>query len=251
MFLLKKVISAFILPPGVFVTILLLSGMWFFYRKYRTVGITNCLLGVLLWALSVEPVGDTMLRGLESDLRIPEDPRGDVIVLLGGGVYDDVPDMSGLGAPSEDMLARIVTAVRLQRNLKIPIIVAGGAVFEGRSAEAHVVKRFLTDLGVPENMIFIEDRSRDTIQNAKYTAEICKAIGCKNPLLVTSAYHMKRSLMSFEKAGMKVTPFPAQFKTSKDKKYFWHDLLPSVKNFENSYIALHEYVGLVFYSFAY
>ncbi len=251
MFTLKKVLSAFILPPGVFVAILLLSGIWFLYRRNRIAGIINCILGTLLWLSSILPVSDIMLRGLESGLGIPEDIRGDVIVLLAGGVYDDVPDMSGLGAPSEDTLARIITAVRLQKKLGVPVIISGGAVFEGKSTEASVIKRFLVDLGVPEGMILVEDKSRDTIENAKYTAQICKAIGCKEPLLVTSAYHIKRSLISFEKTGMKVTPFPAQFKTSKTRRYLWYDFLPSAKHLKNTYIALHEYVGLVFYRFAY
>ena len=89
----------------------------------------------------------------------------------------------------------------------------------------------------------------DTIENAKYTAEICKKIGYKKPLLVTSAYHMKRSVMSFEKAEMKVIPVPVQFKTWGKRKYGWEAFLP--KGFENSHRALHEYLGLLFYKFAY
>lgn len=250
MFELKKILTAFLLPPGIFIVLLLFSGLWFLFKKNWKAGIINCLIGIFIWLLSISPVADAMLRGLESDFKIPENPRGDVIILLGGGVYDKVPDLSGVGAPAEEMIARLVTAVRLQKMLNIPIIVSGGVVFEGRKAEAPIVRRFLTDLGVPDKKIIIEDKSRNTIENARYTAEICKRLGYKKPILVTSAYHMRRSIVSFEKIGMKAVPFPANFRTW-DRKYGWESYLPSSFRLRNSYTAMREYMGLLFYKIAY
>ncbi|MEW6740714.1 MAG: YdcF family protein [Nitrospirota bacterium] len=249
MFALKKILTAFLLPPGIFIVLLLFSGLWFLFKKNWKAGIINCFLGISMWAFSISPVADAMLRGLESDFRIPENPHGDVIILLGGGVYDNVPDLSGIGAPSEDMLGRIITAVRLQKKINVPVIISGGAVFKGRKAEAPIVRRFLTDLGVPDKKVIIEDKSRDTIENARYTAEICKRLGYKKPLLVTSAYHMKRSVMSFKKVNMDVIPFPSNFKTWKIKKYGWESYLPG--SLGGSYTAMHEYMGLLFYKIAY
>ena len=119
---------------------------------------------------------------------------GDVIILLGGGVYDGVPDFSGIGRPSDRALPRVITAARLQKRLNLPVIVCGGAVFEKFTKEAPILKRFLTDLGVSEEKIILEDRSRDTHENAKFTAEICSKMGYKRPILVTSAFHLKRSI---------------------------------------------------------
>ncbi|MBI3592025.1 MAG: YdcF family protein [Nitrospirae bacterium] len=249
MFILKKIVSPFLLPPGIFIVLLIASGVWFLYKKRWSAGIVNCVIGSLIWAVSIAPVSDTLLRGLEGDFKIPQNPKGDIIILLGGGVYDGVADMSGTGSPSEDMLGRIVTAVRLQKNLDIPVIISGGSVYKGKEAEAPIVKRFLTDLGVPENKVIMEDKSRDTIENARYTKEICFKAGFKRPILVTSAYHMKRSLASFEKAGMDVTAFPAQFKTRENKKYGWEDYLPG--GLGSTSVAMHEYLGLLFYKFAY
>ncbi len=249
MFELKKIITAFLLPPGIFIVLLLFSGLWFLFKKNWKAGIINCFLGISMWAFSISPVADAMLRGLESDFKIPEDPHGDVIILLGGGIYDNVPDLSGTGAPSEDMLGRIVTAVRLQKKINVPVIVSGGAVFKGRKPEALIVKRFLIDLGVPDKKVIIEDKSRDTIENAKYTAEMCKRYGFKRPILVTSAYHMKRSVMSFKKVNMDVISFPSNFKTWKIKKYRWESYLPN--SLGGSYTAMHEYLGLLFYKIAY
>lgn len=249
MFILKKILTPFLMPPGIFIGLLICSGIWLFFRKRWKAGFLNCLIGIFMWLLSLSPVSDMMLRGLESDFKIPESPSGDVIILLGGGVYDEAPDLSGIGAPSGEMSGRIITAVRLQKKLDIPIVVSGGIVFEGRKAEAVIVKRFLIDLGAPSDKIITEDKSRDTIENAKYTLEICKKLNYKKPILVTSAYHMKRAIMSFGKVGADVLPVPANFRTWKNKRYGWESYLPG--NFEDVTIALREYLGLIFYRFAY
>ncbi len=250
-FVLKKALSPFILPPGIIIVLLLITALVFLTRKRWAAGFTNLIIGMLLWALSMPPVPAYLLRGLEGDFKIPENPRGDVIILLGGGVHEDVPDLTGAGAPSEEMFARIVTAVRLQRKLNVPVIISGGSVFQGRKAEAPIVRRFLSDLGVPESKILMEAKSRDTIENAKYTCEICREHGYRKPLLVTSAFHMKRAVASFEKTDCKVLPFPAAFKAGKQRKYLWEDFLPSASSLEGTAVALHEHLGLLFYKIAY
>lgn len=245
----KKIFTPFIIPPGVFVALLILSGYVFFRRKKRRAARLHIILGMVLWALTIVPVSDFMIRGLESGFKIPENPKGDVLILLGGGVYEGAADLTGIGSPSNEMLSRIITAVRLQKHLNIPVIISGGSVFEGRKAEATIVKRFLIDLGVHENMIIVEDRSRDTIENARYSSDLFKKAGYKEPILITSAFHMKRSVMSFKKAGLNVIPFPAGFRTWDNKQYVWEDYLPH--GLENMSVAVKEYLGMLFYKIAY
>lgn len=251
MFILKKIISPFLVPPGVFVTLLLLSCLWFFKRKNRKASAVNLFLAFLIWIASISPVSDAMLRGVEAEFSLPANPEGDVILLLGGGVNDAVPDFSGIGTPSEEMLGRIITGVRLQRMVHVPIIVSGGAVFRHKKAEAPIVKRFLRDLGVPEEKIITEEKSRDTIENARYTVRICRARGYSKPLLVTSASHMKRALLSFRNAGMEVTPFPSGFKSLGRERYGWEDFLPDAGELKKVSTAIREYIGLLYYSVVY
>lgn len=248
-FIFKKALTPFLLPPGIFVALLLLSGYVFFRRKKRKAARIHIILGILLWFFTIAPVSDSLLRSLESGIKIPENPRGDVIILLGGGVYEGASDLTGIGAPSEEMLSRVITAIRLHKKLDIPIIVSSGSVFSGKEPEAPIVKRFLIDLGVPENMVILEDKSRDTIENARYSREICTKFNFKEPVLVTSAFHIKRAVMSFEKAGLRVVPLPTGFKTWAGKKYIWEDYLPH--GLENLAIAMREYLGLFFYKLAY
>ncbi|MCR4322084.1 MAG: YdcF family protein [Candidatus Brocadiaceae bacterium] len=251
MFIIKKILTPFLLPPGIFIIALFASGVWFYFKKrLRKAGIFNLLTGVVIWFFSISPVTDVMIRGLESDFKIPENPQGDVIALLGGGA-NWAPDLSGRGFTNNDALGRMITAVRLQKRLWIPIVVSGGQVFKDMPSEADIMRRILTDLGVPSDKIIIEDKSRDTIENARYTKKISDAMGFKKVILVTTAHHMKRSVMSFKKAGIEVIPVPANFITWEGKKYGWESYLPDVSALRNAGSAVHEYLGLVFYSLAY
>ncbi|MCL4476400.1 MAG: YdcF family protein [Nitrospirae bacterium] len=251
MFLFKKIAGVFLFPPGIFVTLLLCSSAWLFSRRNAKAASVNLFLGCLLWLFSTSPVADTMLRGLEYESAIPQSPKGDVIILLGGGAYDNVPDLSGAGSPSEEMMGRLITAARLQKRLNIPIIVSGGKVFKEREAEAPIVKRFLVDLGVPAGMIITEEKSRDTMENARNTVEICTRLGYHQPLLVTSAYHMRRAVLSFRKTGWEVVPFPADFRAIPGRRYGWQDYVPVMSDLKNSSLAMKEYAGLIFYRLVY
>lgn len=250
MFIIKKFITPFLLPPGLFITLLFLAGLYFLLRKDLRAWLVNWSVGVMIWVFSLVPVSDALLRGLESGFPIQENSRGDVIILLGGGAYDSIPDISGTGGPAEETLVRIVAAVRLQKKLGLPVIISGGAAFEG-IAEAPIVKRFLVDLGVPEKKIIIEDKSRDTRENAVYSTKICQRLGFSRPLLVTSALHMKRSLGIFHQMGLKAIPFPSGFKTWEGKRYGPQDYLPDASALRNSSQALHEYLGLLYYRVVY
>lgn len=249
MFLFKKMLTPFLLPQGIFVIALITSGIWFLLKKSRAAGIFNIILGIALWLVSTVPVGDALMRGLESNLELPTAPRGDVIIILGGGIHSEVKDLTGEGVPSEDMLARIVTAVRLQKKLDIPVIISSGMVFPWEKSEAIIGKRFLVDLGVPASKIIVEDKSRDTIENARYSKELCEQYRFKKPLLVTSALHMKRAMLSFKKFSLDVTPFPVNLHKGKDRSYVWMDYIPG--NQENAALSLREYMGLIFYRIAY
>jgi uncharacterized SAM-binding protein YcdF (DUF218 family) len=129
----------------------------------------------------------------------------------------------------------------------LPVIVSGGAIREGDIPESWIVQRFLQDLGIPSGKIFIDDRSRDTGENARYVAEICKRNGFHNPLLVTSAYHIKRSLLIFHRYHLLVTPLPASFRSSGRTEISPYTFLPSVSALADTVTALREHLGLLYY----
>jgi uncharacterized SAM-binding protein YcdF (DUF218 family) len=251
MFFLKKLVTPFILPPGIFILALISSGMLIIFLKRRKIGIFNLALGLLLWVFCSAPFSNYLIGGLESEFDIYPEVTGDCIILLGGGIIDKVPDFSGFGTPTDSMLARIVTAVRVQKKLDIPIIVSGGRIYPNTSSEAQIAKRFLVDLGVAEGQIMMEENARDTYENAKYAKEICQRKNYQKPILITSAFHMKRALFSFRKAGLDIIAYPAGFRSKNAQDLRWVSYLPRSSSLEVTSDALHEYLGILFYKLAY
>lgn len=245
--MLKYVLVAFAVPPGVFVLAAAVLGIGFLRRRRRACGFVFLLFGALLWAASLPMSAERLFRWLESPYERLSEPKGDVIVLLGGGVHDGAPDLTGKGAPSAEMLSRVVTAVRLRKRMSVPILVSGGNAFRGKASEAPVVKRFLVDLGVPEDRILLEGESRDTRENARLSAAILRRAGYANPVLVTSAYHMRRSVLLFRRAGVEVTPAPSGFTTWTGMKHGPEDFLPSAPAIYGFGTAMRECLGLLYY----
>ena len=241
----RRILASYLLPPGAFVTLLAAAGVWHLVKGRRLAAAIHLVIASLLWGLSVAPGADILTRGLEAPYESLGAPRGDVIVLLGGGAIGGAPDLSGTGAPSEETWARIGTAARLQKRLGVPVIVSGGKVFAGKAAEAPIVARILVDLGVPADRIITEERSRDTRENALYTAGIARRAGYRNPVVVTSAYHMRRAVAEFRMAGLDVSPCPAGFRTWTGKAYGPEDILPDAGCLRRSSSALREYAALI------
>ena len=252
MFTLKKIITFVIMPPSLFVVLALLLGLRMLRRRVKG-GVWTLGLAGLIYFMSIAPVGDTLMGSLEREWSVPEKVQGDVIILLGGGVYSGVPDISGHGFPATATLSRLVTAVRIQHLTGAPIIISGGNVFGWGDAEADVAARIMKDLGVPADRIILEDKSRDTMENARFVKEICQREGWRQPILVTSAWHMPRSMIAFRKAGMAPQPFPADFWVDPDpnKSRHWIDFLPSISSLLETYVGLHEYLGILYYWLAY
>lgn len=251
MFIFKKIITPFLLPPGVFIVILTGFGIGLLWgKKQRPVWI--CIgTAFLIWLSSITPVADWLTAPLEAKFSVVADPKADVIIMIGGSAYLNVADLSGTGAPGPGTMARMVTAARLQRRLKIPILLSGGRVHAAGASSARMAHRFLGDLGIPENQIILEDQSRDTYENALFSQKVCRRHGFKSPLLVTSGYHLRRALLSFNKVGLKVVPFPCDLTTWPDRTYQWYHFLPNVGALERTAAALHEWLGLLFYRLNY
>lgn len=243
----KYGLAAFAVPPGVFVAAMGCLGAVLFRRRRRRAGAAVLALAAALWALSTGPVSDALLRGLEERYPVPANPSADAIVLLGGGVSEGAPDVSGVGIPTAETIGRLVTAARLQKRLRVPVIVSGGAVFDGRKAEAPVARRFLVDLGVPPDGVIVEDGSRDTAGNARLSCAICRERGFRRILLVTSAFHMPRAVLLFERAGASVVPYPALHRTWRGKRPVWADYLPGAGFLRDSAAALKEHLAILAY----
>jgi uncharacterized SAM-binding protein YcdF (DUF218 family) len=247
MFLLKKFLTAWLLPPGLFVALLLVGAIFSRKHKAQMVFLLFMAMGTYLAALG--PVANSLLIPLENQYTVPDmhDLRdSQVYVVLMGGMDDKGMDVFGQGTLASDSTARLSAAYRLYRMARKPIIISGGSAVPSGIPESEIGKRFLTKLGVRNDHIMIETRSRDTHENASYTKELCAGRGVSKIVLVTSAYHMKRAMMLFAPLFRDVSPCPSDFRAfsgqSGIRRFF-----PDAESLHGTSIALRERLGILFY----
>ena len=111
---------------------------------------------------------------------------------------------------------------------------------EGTLDRAEIARRVLISLGVPEEQIYTESESLTTGQNARYSAEILHREGFTHPILVTSAFHLPRAVLNFEKLGIEVTPYPSDFWVPAHPHLNPLKFVPSVSPFQTNITFLRE-----------
>jgi uncharacterized SAM-binding protein YcdF (DUF218 family) len=173
----------------------------------------------------------------------PDFSGAQAIVVLGGGIHrgdgDNTPDTLGPWT-----LERLDFAAHAYRQLNLKIAVSGGQPPGAHTAEATLMKTVLEgDFGVPVS--WVENRSRTTWENAVYTKEVLQRAGIDTVVLVTNAWHMRRAVWSFERAGLHAIPYPAPLTYEESNRS--ENYLPSMRALEESYHALHEAIGLAYY----
>ena len=239
-----KFLYSWLLPPACFVVALVWLG-WRLWRRARRLAGVAWVVALLLYAASAAPVSEWLLRDLEYRVPPASVAGTDVIVVLGGGTVRDVPTPAGWSGQLHDAAGqRLLAAYALHRQTGLPLLVSGGEVFAEYGREAVIMRDILVSFGVSPAKIILEDRSLNTTENAQLTAPILRERGLRHPLLVTSAFHMSRSVAEFQRAGVSVVPYPAGFYTS--RRYHWTllDVIPSASALRGTSIAFKEYLGL-------
>lgn len=178
----------------------------------------------------------------------PEWKKSNAIVLLGGG-FSHWPEAKTFKT-SPLALSRVFETARLyllcirQADRYCKIITSAGDVNGMGISEAKVMQNELMVFGIPEKDIILEEKSRNTFENAMFSAPLIKSHGFEHVLVVTSGFHMYRSMILFNHAKLNVIPAPA------DKTDLSFSILPKAGNIYWTEIALHEFGGrLKFYVF--
>ncbi len=196
------------------------------------------------------PVGRLMLGPLENRFPQPslDNAAPDGIVVLGGAIQQVIGATRGQVTVSDAATRITAGAVLARRFPAARLIYTGGsnALISEIGHEAEDAKRLWTDLGIDPARITIEDRSRNTAENARLTRDLLRPQPGQRWLLVTSAYHMPRSVGLFRAAGFNVLPYPVDYRSSGT----WRDLLPSFEigsGLSRLDFATREWIGLVAY----
>lgn len=199
-----------------------------------------------LWLWSM-PIASASLRGqLERPFPLSDAldlPRAEAIVVLGGGLSSTDPShpLPNLSDASD----RVWHAARLYHAGKAPIVLLSGGsdTSSGQRPEAEDMQTFVRDLGVPAEAIHLELNSRNTRENAIYSAEFLRRHKIHRVLLVTSALHMERALSHFRAQG--VTPFPVGADHTGSSPSGARAWLPDAHALDGSGQAFKELVGML------
>lgn len=252
MLLLSKAVSQLIIPPGGLIMLGLL-GLIFWKKQWGRVMVATSF--ALLWLLSTEPVRDSLTSPLEFEYAA-FDPgsvnTGDaVIVLLGGGVYENAPEYGGRDELGRYSMMRTVYASEIALKTGADIYATGGVpLTDEAEPEGAVMRRWLLKFGRPAGRVFAEIASDNTWENAAYMRKILEKRGVSKIVLVTSAWHMPRAVWCFKKNGFKIFPAPTDYLTEQES-YDLRSFLPRWTVLGDSGQALHEYLGLLWYRLRY
>lgn len=244
----------FLAQPSSVAALALLAGLFFMCRGARSrkapalawLGLSYILAAGLL------PAGNIVLLPLEerfAGLTTPRPADGyEGIIILGGFEDGWVSSGRGLLAVNESA-ERLTEGLRLGLRLPATKVVFTGGVASLLSSGADAVepvREFLLEAGIAAERIEVEGQSRNTEENARFTAQLLAPRASQRWLLVTSAYHMPRAMGVFRKAGFNVTAYPVDFRLrgSEDMARFFNRIPAGLQRTD---LAVGEWLGLLAY----
>jgi uncharacterized SAM-binding protein YcdF (DUF218 family) len=251
-FWLRKVAGDLILSGGTFFGLLVVGAVLYLWpggRGRRAARIVWAASAVLLYLLSTQPVSQSFMLPLETVHPVPTDAQireaGATVVLSGGLAVNPME----LERPllSRVSVARTVAAVRLYKRFHTgPLIFAGGSgdpLAPGLD-EGGAMRDLAVELGVPLDDVITENRSRTSGESARFTAALLEQRAIRRIVLVTSAFHLPRSVRLFRRQGLEVVPYPAEF-ASRPRSFQLRSFLPVLGRLYVVDTALHEYLGML------
>jgi uncharacterized SAM-binding protein YcdF (DUF218 family) len=248
-FLLSKALWFFTEPTNLLIVLGLIGALLLPTRRARAgrrlLVFSLALLAICAWS----PLGRVLLFPLEE--RFPrwtgsaEAPAG--IIVLGAAV--DPAISTARGQPGLNEAAeRMTAALELSRTYPgARLLFSGGSSrILGGESEATIAGRFFTRLGVPEDRLVLESRSRNTVENALFSRALARPQAGERWLLVTSAFHMARSVGVFRAVGFEVEPYPVDWRT-RGGADLWMPFGSANDGLRLTALAAHEWIGLLMY----
>jgi uncharacterized SAM-binding protein YcdF (DUF218 family) len=221
MFYLSKILWG-IFQPSSFILILFIAGGVFAARRRSRTAIRLFVSGIALYMLfGFSPLSNWLLAPLEmqASAAAAKDFQGAAgIIVLGGAI--EGRSALGDGAPHlNDAGERMIEAVRLAgRFPSLPVIFTGGSDAllsrNGSESEAELARHFFERFNISPPRLILEDRSRNTRENAVLTAQLLQPRTGQKWILITSAFHVPRAKALFEAQGFEILAWPVDFKTS-------------------------------------
>lgn len=239
MFFFKKTVSAFLLPVPIGLFLLLLAFYFLLTNSYKKAKLFLSLGFLWFLLLSLQPISNAIINPLENSHKaLLNIPKVEYVLVLGSG-HATNEKLSITSQLSDVAIVRINEGIRVYRTQENARIIFSG--YKGFDINYHSMKskELAISLGINKNSIINLDKPVDTRQEA---IEAEKIIGTKPFILVTSASHMKRSMLLFKKLGLNPIAAPTYHLGHEDKNY---STIFSSENLYKVNVAFHEYLGLI------
>jgi uncharacterized SAM-binding protein YcdF (DUF218 family) len=253
---LSKLLPLFFYPLGLSCVVLVVA-LLTIWKRPRTAAFCIAFSLILLLVTSNAWVSRYLVRSLEwQNIPSTQLATAEAIVVLGGATRSAVPPRPAVDL--QESGDRVIYAAQLYRQKKAPfIILSGGRIewFGKGTPESQDMATILTSIGIPAEALIQEPDSLNTYENAVNVKKILESRKIKKILLVTSAIHMPRSLLIFQKQNIDVIPAPTDFLVSSGEleeltstpKSAILNLIPDTNNIDKFTSALKEYIGIVVY----
>jgi uncharacterized SAM-binding protein YcdF (DUF218 family) len=249
-FVLSKTIGIMMLPANLLIGIGLL-GVILLATRWISLGRKLLLASVVLIAIcAFSPLGNWVLYPLESRFPPWDAARGapDGIVVLGGAIAPERSAAHGFAVFTDSADRIIATAELARRYPNARIVFSGGSanLISGDAREADYAGAVFESLGVSRERLTMERRSRNTLENAEFSKALAAPKSGERWLLVTSAFHMPRSVGLFRKAGFAVEPYPVDWRMGgrEDLWKFGTNVSGGLGRLD---LSMREWIGLVAY----
>jgi uncharacterized SAM-binding protein YcdF (DUF218 family) len=235
-----------LIPPNLFILGAMIGAVlaW----RTRRAGLVAATASIAcLYVVSTPVVGHLLIRSAEALVAAaPTAAPGAVIVLSADWRRSDAPGEPGAVGPLT--IERLAKAASIKRSLGLPILVSGGSPGEGEPPLAGLMSKMLQD-GFCVSVRWREEQSRNTFENASFSAAILRRAGIPSALVVAHPWDMARVLWSFRAVGYPVVPMPTQKERAPPLTVA--AFLPQIPALRDSYYALHELIGLAWYQWRY
>ena len=250
-FALSKTLGLMLLPSNFLIGLALLGAV-LLYTRFAPFGRKLVIASVVLLAIfGFSPLGNSLLVPLEQRFPPWDDTRGapDGIIVLGGSID---PELSAAHRVTvfRGSVDRIIAAAALaHRYPNARIVFSGGSanlVSDDSAKEADYAVSVFERLGIAKNRLTMERGSRNTQENAEFSKALVAPKAGERWLLVTSAFHMPRSVGVFRKAGFAVEPYPADWRTGGRMDKLGSSTFAS-QGLDHTDTALREWIGLAAY----
>ncbi|MDH3326824.1 MAG: YdcF family protein [Gammaproteobacteria bacterium] len=254
-FSIGQIIKSIIFPPGIFIFLIIIS-LWLLNHNIQAAKRVMKFTALGLYLLSLPIVSELLMTPLESypalDLATLEKSPAEAIVILSAGRLKYASEYGGGDVAGDNTLARLRYGAKLHQLSHLPILVTGGLSDEKNIPLGQLMAKELLD-GFGIQARWQENESKNTAENAKLSHEILLKENITHIFLVTDAGHMSRSVYIFEKQGFIVTPAPTRFKGVNEGTFDFElaSFLPRTNALKDSYYAMHEFVGLIWYRVRY